>query len=405
MKDQCDWLINAVNVASMQDNGAAYGSIKNATVAVGQGKILYVGDSTQCPYNSERIVDGKGQWMTPGLVDCHTHLIYGGNRATEFEQRLQGVSYADIANQGGGIKSTVKATREASFEALLSSATQRATCLLQEGVTTVEVKSGYGLDLNTEIKMLEVARALNEQLPMTVQTSFLGAHALPLEYQGRADEYIDFVCDTVMPEVAARGLASCVDVFCESIGFSLAQTQRVFQAAQRHGLAIKAHVEQLTDLKGAVLAAQYGALSVDHIEYLAVDDVPLLKQSDTVAVLLPGAFYYLNESQKPPIAALRAHNVPMAVATDLNPGSSPLASLLSAMNMACVLFGLTPEEALRGATVNGADALGLKSKGVIAPQMDADFCLWDIQHPSELAYAMGMHRPTQIWIGGCDVSV
>ena len=421
----CDLLIHNVQLASMQDNGNPYGHIDEAAVAIKDGIIVFAGAAKDCQYTIDKVVDGNnldknvidgnviegkvtndqtidghGMWLTPGLVDCHTHLVYGGDRAMEFEQRLQGVSYADISKAGGGIKSTVKATREASFDSLLASAIKRTKRLLEEGVTTIEIKSGYGLDLETEIKMLQVAKAVSEQLPLNVESTFLGAHALPFEYQGRADDYIDFVCDTVMPVVTQKQLASCVDVFCESIGFTTEQTRKVFETAKNHGLNVKAHVEQLTDQKGALLAAEFGALSVDHIEYLAEQDIPVIKQAGCVAVLLPGAYYYLNETQKPPIEALRHNNVPMAVATDLNPGSSPVASLLTAMNMASVLFGLTPEEALRGATINGAKALGLTNKGKIAKGMDADLCLWDIQHPSELVYAMNQHRPETILIGG-----
>lgn len=405
----CDLLINNVQLASMSffddGSGQAYGCVDAGAVAIKDGTIVYAGPESECTYTGKSHIDGHGKWLTPGLVDCHTHLVYGGDRATEFEKRLQGVSYADIAKAGGGIKSTVKATREASFESLLQSAIKRAKRLLEEGVTTVEIKSGYGLDMDTEIKMLKVAKAVARQLPINVETTFLGAHAVPLEYLNRADDYVDFVCNQVMPVIAEQQLAGCVDVFCESIGFSREQTRKVFETAKRLGFQIKAHVEQLTDQKGAALAAEFAALSVDHIEYLAEEDIPTIKQSGSVAVLLPCAFYYLNESQKPPVAALREHKVPMAVATDLNPGSSPVASLLTAMNMSSVLFGLTPEEALKGATVNAAKALGLKNKGVIAKSMDADLCLWDIQHPSELVYAINQHRPELIIVGGERVSL
>lgn len=405
MTHPCDLLITNVKIATMQDNGVPYGLIESGAVAVHNGKIVYVGESTKCRYKTNNIIDGSEYLLTPGLIDCHTHLVYGGDRAGEFEQRLQGVSYADIAKAGGGIKSTVKATREAGFDTLFNAAAKRATCLLKEGVTTVEIKSGYGLDLDTELKMLEVANGVGEYLGINVSTTYLGAHALPPEYQNNPDGYIDFVCSTVMPKVAEGQYATCVDVFCESIGFTPEQSQRVFEAAGKLGLKVKAHVEQLSDLKGAVLASQYNALSVDHVEFMNPSDVPSLTKSGTVAVLLPGAFYYLNETQKPPIDAFRKHKVPMAVATDLNPGSSPMASLLTAMNMASVFFGLTPEEALAGATVNGAKALGLVTKGVIAKGMDADMCLWDVSHPCELAYAINQHRPEQIWIGGKHVVV
>ena len=400
MTVHCDILIHNATVATMHSGGLPYGQIDAAVVAIKDGTIVYLGSASDCHYHSEDTINGDGKWLLPGLIDCHTHLVYGGDRASEFEQRLQGVSYADIAKAGGGINSTVKATREASFESLLECALKRSKRLLAEGVTTVEIKSGYGLDLDTEIKMLRVAKQIAVELPMHVETTFLGAHAVPVEYAQRADDYLDFVCQEVLPTVAKQQLAGSVDVFCEAIGFSPAQTQRVFAAAQQHGLNIKAHVEQLSDLKGAVLAAAAGALSVDHLEYLAVEDIPAIQRAGSVAVLLPAAFYYLNETRKPPIAALRQHCVPMAVATDLNPGSAPLASLLTAMNMASVLFGLTPEEALRGATVNAAKALGLSKKGAIAEHMDADLGLWDIQHPSELVYAVNQHRPELIISGG-----
>ena len=405
MTSPCDLLITNVNIASMQNSEAAYGHIPNAAVAIKDGKLCYVGAMTDCPYNSEHTIDGENKWLIPGLIDCHTHLVYGGNRAEEFEMRLQGVSYAEIARRGGGIQSTVNATRQATEEELLSSACKRAKRLLEEGVTSIEIKSGYGLDDKTETTMLSVAHNVSHELGVNTIATYLGAHAVPKEFKDDADAYVDFVCDTMIPKVAENKLASCVDVFCESIGFSIEQTKRVFDAAKRHGLDVKAHVEQLSDLKGAKLAAEYGALSVDHIEYLAPEDVPTLKQSGTVAVLLPGAFYFLNETTKPPMDALRQHSIPMAVATDLNPGSSPLASLLSAMNMACVLFGLTPEEALKGTTANAARALGLNNKGLIAEGMDADLCLWDIDHPAELAYGINQIRPQMIWIGGKYVTV
>ncbi|GLS27574.1 imidazolonepropionase [Marinibactrum halimedae] len=399
MPQPCDLFIHSVQLASMQDNGVPYGIIENAAIAVCDGKIAYAGPMDECNYSSENKVDGQGKWCIPGLIDCHTHLVYGGNRAQEFEQRLQGVSYADIAKQGGGIQSTVNATRATCEQDLFDSAKCRVLRLLEEGVTTVEIKSGYGLNVETEKKMLRVARAIGEQLPITISTTFLGAHAVPKEASS-AECYIDLVCKEMMPALHKEGLIDAVDVFCEHIGFSPEQCRKVFQAAQGLNLPIKAHVEQLSDLKGACLAAEFKANSVEHIEYLAEDDVPKLKTADTVAVLLPGAFYSLNETQKPPIHALRQHRVPMAVATDCNPGSSPVASLLTSMNMACVLFSLTPEEALKGTTVHAAKALGLTHKGQIKAGMDADFSLWIFQHPCELAYGINMHRPERIWVGG-----
>ena len=401
MAQQNDILIRNVMLASMQDNGNPYGLIENASVAISGSKIVGIfGEHDTLPEGYD-VIDGQGQCLLPGFIDCHTHLVYGGDRATEFEQRLLGQSYADIAKQGGGIRSTVSATRAASTQELLQSALSRARRLAAEGVTTIEVKSGYGLDFDTEIRMLQVAKQLEQHLDLDIMTTYLGAHAVPVEYAQRADDYIQYVCETVMPEIARLGLADAVDVFCESIGFSLEQCTKVFNAAALHGLRVKAHVEQLSDQKGAKLAAQFNALSVDHIEYLAVDDVVCLKQSGTVAVMLPGAFYFLNESQLPPIAALRQHGVPMAVATDLNPGSSPLSSILTAMNMACVLFKLTPEEAIRGTTIHAARALGLaECKGKIAVGFDADLCLWNINHPVELVYGINQHRPLKKWYKG-----
>ncbi|MCC2617484.1 imidazolonepropionase [Aestuariibacter halophilus] len=401
MHDTFDTVITNVRIASMADNGQPYGTTSHTAVGIRSGKIAALFEELPADISATHTVDGNGQWLLPGLIDCHTHLIYAGDRANEFEMRLQGISYAEIAKQGGGIKSTVKATRQASEKALFDSAKQRAERLLEEGVTTLEIKSGYGLDLDTERRMLKVARQLEDALPVSVRTTFLGAHALPAEYSNDADGYISLVCDTMLPDIAANKLADAVDVFCESIGFTPAQTERVFQAAKAHGLPVKAHVEQLSDLKGAVLAANYDALSVDHIEYLAEEDVGHLK--DTVAVLLPGAFYYLHETQKPPIEALRKQGIPMAVATDLNPGSSPLASLLTAMNMACVLFAITPEEALLGTTRHAAKALGLNDRGMIDEGLRADLTLWDIDHPAQLVYSINGQRPKARWVGGRHV--
>ena len=404
----CDWLLTDLRLATLLETGAPYGEIEAGALAFREGEIVYAGPESGMPeFSTDEHMACGGRWATPGLVDCHTHLVYGGDRSREFEMRLQGHSYADISRSGGGIVSTVKHTREASEELLFAQARKRAERLLEEGVTTLEIKSGYGLALDHELKMLRVARRLGEELPVTVRTTFLGAHALPPEFAGDEGDpreaYIRSVCEDMMPAVMDSGLADAVDVFCEGIGFSPAQCERVFQAARSAGLPIKGHVEQLSDLKGAVLAARYGALSVDHIEYLAEDDVSAIKEAGSVAVLLPVAFYFLNERQRPPIAALREHKVPMAVATDLNPGTSPVASLLLAMNQSAVLFGLTPEEALRGATRNGALALGLEKKGLLAAGMDADVVLWDIGHPAELSYGVNFHRPTHVWQDGVRV--
>jgi len=405
MSHHCDYLLTNVRLATMVDNGAPYGEVGGGVIAVRDGVIEYAGSVAGMPeLTATQHKNCSGQWATPGLVDCHTHLVYGGDRAREFEMRLQGRSYEEISRSGGGIASTVRHTRDASEELLFTRACKRAQCLLEEGVTTLEIKSGYGLDLEQELKMLRVARRLGEELPLTVRTTFLGAHALPPEFADAngdpRDSYIEHVCEDMIPAVASSGLADAVDVFCEGIGFSPDQCERVFRAAQSAGLPVKGHVEQLSDLKGARLAASYGALSVDHIEYLAEEDIPAIAEAGSIAVLLPGAFYFLKETQKPPIAALREHKIPMAVATDLNPGTSPIASLLLAMNQAAVFFGLTPEEALRGATRNGALALGLQNKGLLKAGMDADIALWDIEHPAELTYAVNMNRPSQVWQAG-----
>jgi imidazolonepropionase len=402
MTQHCDWLISNVRLATLLDNGEPYGAIEDGALALAGADILYAGPAADMPdLAASRSLDGRGRWATPGLVDCHSHLVYGGSRAREFEQRLQGISYEDIARAGGGILSTVAATREASEESLFDSARRRLQRLLEEGVTTVEIKSGYGLDLGGELKMLRVARRIGQELPVSVFTTFLGAHALPPEYRETgADAYIDMLCEAMLPAVANRRLADAVDVFCEGVGFSPEQCERVFKAAARHALPVKGHVEQLSDLKGALLAARYQALSVDHLEYLAEDDVAALAEAGTVAVLLPGAFYYLRETRPPPVAALRRESVPMAVATDLNPGTSPMASLLTAMNQACVLFRLTPEEALAGATRHAARALGLRDRGQLAAGLRADLALWDIDSPAALSYGLNYHRPSALFQGG-----
>lgn len=403
MTKQCDLIIKNVRIASMQLNDKPYGQLTHTSVAIKNAKVLAIFDPSKESYDSNKSYDGENKWLLPGFIDCHTHLVYGGNRANEFEQRLQGKTYTEIAQQGGGIQGTVNATREASEQSLLNSAIKRAARLVEEGVTSIEVKSGYGLDMPTELKMLKVATQIPEHLPVNVVTTYLGAHTVPKEYRANPDDYVQFVCEQVIPEVADQQLAGCVDVFCESIGFSPTQCRKIFAAAKAHNLHVKAHVEQLSDLKGAKLAAEFGALSVDHIEYLDPNDIPALKQSDTVAVLLPGAFYYLSETQKPPVAQLRANNVPIAIATDLNPGSSPIASILTIMNMASVLFGLTPEEVLYGVTINAAKALDLTNKGQIKNGMDADLCLWDIEHPAELVYGINQHRPAAKWFAGKQV--
>lgn len=381
-------LFSNLKLATMTD-GQPYGLIEDGAVLVEKGQIAWAGDRKDAP--SDMFVDCGGRLLTPGLIDCHTHLVYGGNRAHEFELRLNGASYADIAKAGGGILSTVRATRAASDEQLIKSAATRLENLLTEGVTTVEIKSGYGLDIDTELKMLRTARRLGTLYPVDIVASYLGAHAFPPEYREDHAGYVDLVCNDALPAVSREKLADAVDGFCEGIAFSVTEMGRIFAVAKKLGLPIKLHAEQLSNLGGAKLAARYGALSVDHIEYLDEDGVAAIARSGTVAVLLPGAFYYLKEKQHPPVAALRAHKVPIAVATDLNPGSSPVHSLLTTMNMACVLFGLTPEEALRGVTVNAARALGCKDRGVIARGMKADFVLWNAERPGDLSYPLGFN--------------
>ncbi|ATJ82940.1 imidazolonepropionase [Halomonas beimenensis] len=338
---------------------------------------------------------GRGGVMTPGLVDCHTHIVFGGGRAEEFEARLEGVSYEEIARRGGGILSTVKATRQASEDTLFRAALPRLEAMIADGATTVEIKSGYGLTVNDELKMLRVARRLGEALPVRVVTTLLGAHALPPEYQGRSDAYIDLVCDEMIPAAAAEGLADAVDVFCEKIAFSVAQCERVFQAAEAHGLPIKAHAEQLSNLGGTAMAARHGALSADHIEYLDPAGIEAMREAGSVAVILPGAFHTLRETQQPPIAGLREAGVPMAVATDANPGSSPLFMPSLMLNLACTLFRLTPSEALAGMTAHGAAALGRRELGRLEEGAPADLCVWNIDSPAELAYAVQPGRLRQ----------
>jgi imidazolonepropionase len=366
-----------------------YGLMPDAAVLVHGGRIAWVGPRVDAPAGTQ--LNCQGKLLTPGLVDCHTHLVYGGNRANEFELRLSGVPYADIAKAGGGIASTVHATRAAGEAKLGESALKRLDTLLQDGITTIEIKSGYGLDVDTELKMLRVARRLGEMRAVDIRTTFLGAHTFPPEYRDDRAGYVKLVCEKALPAVAQAGLADAVDAFCEGIAFSVDETEQVFKAARALGLPVKLHAEQLSNLGGAKMAARYNALSVDHIEYLDDDGIDAIVRSGTVAVLLPGAFYYLREKQAPPVAMLRAKGVPVAIATDLNPGSSPVHSLLATMNMACVLFGLTPEEALLGVTANAAKALGLRDRGVIAPGMKADLVLWDAERPGDLAYPLGFN--------------
>lgn len=380
-------LLTNLKAATMRDG---YGLIEDAAILIEGGRIAWVGPRAEAPSGHDT-TDCEGRLATPGLIDCHTHIVYGGSRAHEFEQRLTGVSYAEIAKAGGGIAATVRMTRAESEADLAASALRRLDSLLAEGITTIEVKSGYGLDRDTEMKMLKVARELSQWRPVDVVTTYLGAHALPPEFRENRQGYLDLVCNDVMPAVAKARLADVVDAFCEGIAFSVEETRRVFEVAKSLGLPVKLHAEQLSNLGGSAMAAGFGALSVDHIEYLDQAGVDAIAASGTVAVLLPGAFYYLREKQAPPVDALRKAGVPMAVATDLNPGTSPVHSILTAMNMACVLFGLTPEEALRGVTDNAAKALGLYDRGLLTPGMRADIALWNTARPGDLAYPLGFN--------------
>ncbi|MFR0692381.1 imidazolonepropionase [Enterobacterales bacterium AE_CKDN230030158-1A_HGKHYDSX7] len=374
-----------------------YSIIEDAAIITEGERIAWIGPRAELPERPVQSTDLGGAWVTPGFIDCHTHLVFGGDRSGEFEQRLNGVSYAEIAAAGGGIASTVRATREASEDELLASAIQRARPLLADGVTVLEVKSGYGLDLDSERRMLRVARRLEQELPVTVRTTCLSAHALPPEYAGRADEYIEQVCSHILPALAEEGLVDAVDAFCEHLAFSPAQVERVFQAAQRLGLPVKLHAEQLSSLHGSSLAARYGALSADHLEFMDESDAMAMAEAGTVAVLLPGAFFVLRETQLPPMEALRKHGVNIAIASDLNPGTSPALSLRLMLNMACTAFRLTPEEALAGVTLNAARALGMAdSHGSLEAGKVADFVAWDIQRPAELAYWLGGDLPKRV---------
>jgi imidazolonepropionase len=381
----------------------AWGWIERGALLTEGDTLRWVGDEAALPatLQAQAEIDLGGALLTPGLVDCHTHLVYGGQRAREFELRLQGASYEQIARAGGGIRSTVAATRAASDEVLHVSARERTLTLMSEGVTTLEVKSGYGLSAEHEARCLRIARRLGAELPLTVRTTCLSAHALPPEFDGRADDYIAAVC-AWLPALHEEGLVDAVDAFCENIAFSPAQTGRVFDAAKRLGLPVKLHAEQLSDQGGAALAASYGALSCDHLEWLSAEGIRAMAAAGTVAVLLPGAFYFLRETQLPPVQALREAGVPIAIASDHNPGSSPGLSLLLMLNMACTFFRLTPEEALRGVTQHGARALGLHDRGTLASGQRADFVAWDLEHPNELAYWFGRNPCRRVVVGGVE---
>ena len=399
----CDKLWTNARLATMSPAvDAPYGAIEDGVIAARDGRIIFVGPRSTTPaFQAAETIDCAGRWITPGLIDCHTHLVYGGDRAHEFELRLQGATYEEIARAGGGILSTVKATREASEDTLFASADRRLAALMAEGVTTVEIKSGYGLEQQAELKQLRVARQIGRERPVTVRTTFLGAHAVPPEYKGRSGDYTALVAGPLLDAVAAEGLADAVDVFCEGIAFSPDETRAVFEAAKAKGLAIKVHAEQLSNLHGAKLAAEMGALSADHLEYLDEDGVIAMAKAGTVAVVLPGAFYFLRETQKPPIELMRKHGAAIALATDANPGSSPLTSPLLVLNMACTLFRMTPEEALAGLTRHAATALGLQDEvGTLEAGKRCDLAIWEIERPAELAYRIGFNPlHTRIWNG------
>ena len=383
-----DSLWRGAHAATMK-NGL-YSVIENAAIGVVGGRIVWIGEEKDLPdYLTQQEQDLGGGWITPGLIDCHTHLVFGGNRAGEFEQRLNGVSYQEIAQQGGGIASSVKATRDASEAELITSAARRLKSLMADGVTTVEIKSGYGLSLDAELKMLRVAGQLGNDFPVTVKRTCLAAHAMPPEFKDK-DDYIDYLCETLLPKAAKLGMADAVDAFCEGIAFSTEQVARYFKTAESLGLPVKIHAEQLSSLGGTAMAASFKALSADHIEFIEESDVKAMAESGTVAVLLPGAFFTLKETQRPPIDLLRQYGVPMAVATDANPGTSPALSLRLMMNMSCTLFALTPEEALAGATIHAAKALGMAdTHGSLEVGKVADFVCWEVESPGELSYWLG----------------
>ncbi|MGH8042921.1 MAG: imidazolonepropionase [Rudaea sp.] len=402
-----DALLLDCRLATLRDDGVPYGAIENAALGCKDGKIVFAAPQSQLPGKSDALAAHveslHGAWITPGLIDCHTHLVFAGNRSQEFEQRLNGASYEEIARAGGGIVSTVTKTRATSENELLAQSLARAQTLLRDGVTTLEIKSGYGLNQETETKMLRVARRIGTELGITVRTTFLGAHAVPPEFSGRQSDYVEEVCARMLPAIAREGLADAVDAFCENIAFTPSETRRVFETARCLGLPVKLHADQLSDLGGAALAAEFSALSADHLEYTNAEGVRAMATAGSVAVMLPGAFYTLRETRLPPIDAFRQHRVPMAVATDLNPGTSPLLSLRQAMNMACTLFRMTPEEALCGATINAARALGLHDRGTLEIGKRADLVVWDVQHPAELCYWIGGDLARRVVVNGLAI--
>jgi imidazolonepropionase len=400
-----DRLLVDCNIATMDPAvDAPFGAIENGAIGIADGRIVRVGRRTELAgYQAKKVEPLHGAWVTPGLIDCHTHLVFAGNRAGEFEQRLKGASYEEIAAAGGGIVSTVKATREASLEALVEESRPRLRALIAGGVTTVEIKSGYGLDIETELKMLKAAKALEESETVRIERTLLALHALPPEFAGRREEFLRLAVESILPAAADAGLASAVDAFCEGIGFTADEVAILFEAAAAHGLRVKLHAEQLSNLHGAALAADYEALSADHLEHADEEGVAAMARAGMAAVLLPGAYYALRETRKPPVDLLRRYGVPMAVATDCNPGTSPLLSPTLAISMACTLFGLTPEEALAGMTRAGAQALGLEAEvGTISAGKAADLCVWRIGRPAELCYWIGMAGPERRIVAGED---
>lgn len=402
-----DHLLLDCRLATMADAGATWGAIEYAALGWKDGSIAFAGPLASLPGKPAEIaahVESAGNaWITPGLIDCHTHLVFAGNRAAEFDLRLQGATYEEIARRGGGIVSTVTKTRAAGADELFAQSLQRARELCRGGVTTLEIKSGYGLNLDTETKMLRTARRIGAELGITVRTTFLGAHAVPPEFAGRQADYVDEVCVRMLPAIAREGLADAVDAFCESIAFTPSEVRRVFEEARALGLRVKLHADQLSDLDGAALAAAFGALSADHLEYTNEAGVCAMAQSGTVATMLPAAFYTLRETRLPPIAQFRERGVPMAVASDVNPGTSPVLSLRHAMNMACTLFRMTPEEALRGVTVNAARALGLADRGTLETGKRADFVVWNVDDPAELSYWIGGNPARRVVAGGREI--
>lgn len=406
MNPPWDGLLLDCRLVTLANGGAEV--LEDAALGWKDGRIAFAGPAAALPGDAGVLAQAvsrvDGRLVTPGLIDCHTHLVFAGDRAGEFEARLEGASYAEIAEKGGGILSTVRATRAASEAQLLAESLPRARALVAEGVTTLEIKSGYGLDLESERRMLRVARQIGETLGITVRTSALPAHALPPEYAGRPDEYVNLVCSEILPALAAEGLADAVDAFCERIAFTPEQTARVFETAERLGLPVKLHADQLSDSGGAALAARHGALSAEHLEYASEDGIRAMAAAGTVAVLLPGAFYALREERPPPIDVMRRAGTRMAIATDLNPGTSPLLSLRLAMGMACTLLGMTPGEALRGATENAAQALGLDDRGRLEPGLRADFVVWNAATPAELCYWIGGNLAQRVVAGGRTLS-